>query len=77
VPKLVSANFSRISRGGPGEIRSPLSGQVAAIPTAANSFVEATGQNRQIGQACAHGARRAALHAGARDDKTVSVQQLR
>jgi hypothetical protein len=50
---------------------------VAGIPTTANSFVEATGQNRQMRRDCAHGGRRPVLHAGARDDKTVSVQQLR
>jgi hypothetical protein len=72
VPKLVSANFSRFSRGLHVRIPGPRCGELAAIPTAANSFVEVTVENRQTAICTAHGSARAALHAGARVDKTVS-----
>jgi hypothetical protein len=43
VPKLVSANFSRISHGREASIRVARLRDMTGIPTAANSFVEVTG----------------------------------
>jgi hypothetical protein len=71
VPKLVSANFSRISPGLRVRISWLHCGGLAGIPTVANSFVEATVENRQTASRGAHGEVRAALHAGARADKSV------
>jgi len=73
VPKLVSANFSRILRMSAGGTATGRRWEVAAIPTLTNSFVEATAQNRQSDGAGAHGGAGPAVHAGARADRTVSA----